>query len=102
MSLSQDGWTLFIWGLKAKNKRNEWHQLMQPVMMHALLHQKSSTHITLTTECDLYSTYYDYYAAVIFTLHSMEYFGNILLYSIIWTHTSYTHTHTPYNQWPQI
>jgi hypothetical protein len=66
---------------------------MQPAMMQALLHRKSYTQINATTtECDQYSTYYDYYAAVILTLHSMEYFGNILLYSVIWTHISYTHT----------
>lgn len=44
-------------GLKTKNKRTEWYQLIQPVMMHALLHRKSYTQITpTTTECDLYST----------------------------------------------
>jgi hypothetical protein len=49
--------TFHSWGLKTKNKRTEWYQLMHPVMMHALLHRKSYTRITLTTtERDLYST----------------------------------------------
>jgi hypothetical protein len=74
VSLRQDEWKPFtVGGLKAKNKRTERYQLMQPLMMHALLHRKSYAQITVsTTECDLYSTYYDYYAPVIFTLHSME------------------------------